>query len=82
MIYKMIRELTLEEKKAIKKLRRALENWPKTIWLYVSDGTINIMSYDENGYSVETRYGGVDPDYVLDYISGCKESFIIDGGGW
>lgn len=78
-------ELTPEEVNAIRTLRRAAKRlmkvWPKSLWLYVGDGSLNVMKQNELGEEAVDQFGGVDPTFVVDSYR--KSEFPpIDGGGW
>ena len=72
-------EITLEEEKAIRALKRIAKTWPKSLWLYSASGTLHVMRTGENGEQVHLgRQGGVDPDYHLATIRNIQN----DGGDW
>ena len=72
-------ELTEEEEKAIRALKRLEKIWPGTLWLYSTSGSLNVMKSGENGEQVHTpgSNGGVDPEYMITTIG-----INNDGGDW
>ena len=48
-----MKKLTLEEKNAIKSLKKLAKNWPKSLWLYSFFGIIRVMRYKEDGKIAE-----------------------------
>ena len=70
-------ELTEEEKKAMRVLKRAAKIWSDSLWLF-TNGTICIMRKGENGEHVTNRFGGMDQDYIVETIEGIGS----DGGDW
>lgn len=72
-------DLTPEESKAIKALKRVAKTWPKTLWLFSASGTLHIMKCGLGGEHVHGPGGadGVDFDYAIDRID-----IPNDGGDW
>jgi hypothetical protein len=68
---------SMDEKRVVDVLRRLARRWPSTLWIYVGDGTMNVMRCTEDGRHAETPSGGVDPYYILAEIN-----IPSDGGGW
>jgi hypothetical protein len=68
-------ELTAEEEKAIRALRRLAKTWPKTLWLF-STGTLNVVRYNSDGIKAMDSSGSVDADYIVASIQGIEN----DGG--
>jgi len=73
----MTKQSVMTEEQAIKALKRLAKRWPKSLWLYSASGTLCVMRCDENGECVHTSRGGVDSDYIVDYIN-----IPNDGGDW
>jgi len=75
-------ELSKEEEKVIRALKRIEKNWPKTLWLFATGNGIHIMRCGENGEHVMTessspdRGGYVDIEYEVSYLTGIDN----DGG--
>jgi len=69
-------ELTDEEKKAIRSLKRLAKKWPKTLWLFTGNGGIDIMKM-KDGKAVYLENGAVDGDYNVDNID-----IHADGGDY
>ena len=71
-------ELTDEEKKAIRALKRVAKIWPDSLWLFSASGSLCVMRNDENGDRVvDPIYGGVEQEYIVDNID-----IENDGGDW
>ena len=71
-------ELTTEEQRAIDALQRLAAHWPKTLWLYATSNSLNVMRLDAGHKRAAVKVGGgIDPDYVVDSIR-----LPIDGGDW
>ena len=71
------RELSSEEAKAIRSLQRLARVWPKTLWLFATGRTLNIMSVGDNGERVMRDSGGVDQDLIVSQVD-----IPSDGGDW
>ena len=69
-------ELSKEEAKAIRRLRKLAKEWPKTLWLY-SNGSMYVMR-KEPGEGHEMKGLGVDRDQLVEIIDGMPS----DGGDW
>ncbi len=73
-------DLTEEEKKAIRALKRVAKIWPDSLWLFSGAGTLCVMRKGENNDRVilsGTFQGGFDSDYVIATID-----IDNDGGDW
>jgi hypothetical protein len=71
-------ELTNEEKKCIRDLKRIAAKWPKSLWLFSGSGTLYVMRKGKDGISVyRGKEGGVDQEYTVDKID-----IPNDGGDW
>ncbi len=76
-------KLTKEEKCAIAALKRIEKYWPKTLWVFCTGMSMNIMRCKEDGDHATCpdvgsfRGGGMDPDYVVDTVN-----IPNDGGDW
>lgn len=70
--------LTREEENAITTLKRLAKRWPKSLWLFSTDGALLVMRKGEDGLSAHTEIifsgtgpspgGGLDRDYVVTAI--------------
>ena len=70
-------KLTKEEENAIATLKRLEKRWPKTLWLFATGMSINVMRCGEDGEQVTDSSGGMDQDYIVDSID-----IPNDGGDW
>ena len=70
-------ELTKEEVKAIKAIKKAAKIWPESLWLFSGDGTLHVMRCDEDGEHIHINSGGIDSDYCITTVD-----IDNDGGGW
>lgn len=71
------KSFTEEEKAAIKLMEKLEKIWPKTLWIYVGDGTLNVMKCNEDGE------WAMDGDRVdRKYVVASSEDIPADGGGW
>ncbi|MCK5613123.1 hypothetical protein KAR91_65220 [Candidatus Pacearchaeota archaeon] len=71
-------DLTEEEEKAIRALKRAEKIWPESLWLYSGNGTLHVMRSGENGEQVHRDgFDGIDPDYCITSVD-----IQNDGGDW
>lgn len=62
-------KLSKHEEKIIKELKSIAKRWPSKLWIFAgSSGGLVIMRTGKDGKPVHTKYGGVDPDYVIDEI--------------
>ena len=70
----------MSEAEAIEKLRELERDWPETLWIFASDGHLNVMRTGPEGERM-TRGGprspGIDQDYLAEVIK-----IPSDGGGW
>lgn len=69
-------ELTPEEERWVRRLRRVIADMPPDVWLF-ADRDLHVMRRGENGEHVMTLSGGVDQEWVL---AGILEA--CEGGGW
>ena len=69
--------LTKEEKHAIAQLKKLVNSWPDSLWLF-STGILHVMRKDSSGHEACLPSGGVDPDYVV-WSTG---DILSEGGGW
>lgn len=60
-------ELTDEETKAIRALKRLAKKWPITLWLFAGTGGLDVMKKND-GEAVYLKSGNVDGDYKVDNI--------------
>ena len=68
-------ELTIAERKAINQLRRIAKTWPKSLWLFSANSTLEVMR-KSNGEVM--RIGDAyDQKYIVDSID-----IENDGGDW
>ena len=74
----MMEPPTKEERNAINTLKRLAKRWPKSLWLFSASGSLCVMRKGPDGEHVMGQFGGVDPNYELDSISGIDN----DGGDW
>ena len=42
-------ELTKEERNGINTLERLAKRWPKSLWLFVGEGTLSVQKLDDDG---------------------------------
>lgn len=70
-------ELTEQEEKAIRALKRVAKKWPDTLWLFSASGSLHVMKKDEMGDCAVTERGGVDQKYSVTVID-----IENDGGDW
>ena len=73
-------DLTPEEAKAIRALRKLAKTWPRTLWLFSGSGSLHVMRVGPDGEHVIVpgrRHGAVDPDYSVAIID-----IPNDGGDW
>jgi len=66
-----------EEHKTFNSVKRLAKTWPKSLWLFSGAGTLCVMRCGADGKSVFTDTGGIDQDFVLDYIK-----IPNSGGDW
>jgi len=67
------RQLTHDEKRAIRRVRRALADLPPTLWLYCHGDNTSVLDCDEDGNPRRLPGGDLDPDAVLDGESARQE---------
>ncbi len=71
--------LTDEEGRAIATLKRLAKKWPKSLWLFSANGSLNVMRKGDDGRPVHRRdTGSVDERYRVCRIDGISN----DGGDW
>ena len=70
-------KLTKNEQAAIDALEALAAKWPKTLWLFSADGSLNVMRCGPGGRRVVNRAGGIDQAYSLTSID-----IPNDGGDW
>jgi len=71
-------ELTDDEIKGIKALKRLAKKFPKTLWLFAGNGGLHVIKPGEDGKIVLTKSGGVDGDYHVDSVI----DIYADGGDY
>lgn len=71
-------DLSEDEKKAIRSLKRLAKKWPSTLWLFAGNGGLHILKTGKEGEIVLKKHGGVDNDYVVDYV----DDIYADGGDY
>ena len=69
-------ELTPEEEKAIRALRRLAKIWPDTLWLFSASGNLEVMKKNADYEKVHAG-DGYDPDFIVETIN-----IENDGGDW
>lgn len=69
--------VTKKEQKSIDSLKRLSKSWPKSIWIFAADGSLNIMKCNEVNDIAINSVGGVDQNYLIDTIP-----IMSDGGDW
>ncbi len=62
-------ELTSDEQKAIRALKRLAKSWPKSLWLFSASGVLHVMRADQDGGHYMQPNDGVDPSYSLETIN-------------
>ncbi len=74
---------TAAEKRAIERLRKAINAMPDTLWLF-NNGSMYVMKYGPDGCKVENPIRGVATSggFDQDYIVGEIRSIESDGGDW
>lgn len=72
-----VRELTTEERNAIRSLQRLAKRWPPSLWLFSGAGSLCVMLTGEDGKKMMTAGDGIDPDYSVATIN-----IPNDGGDW
>ena len=69
--------LTEQEIKAIRALKRVAGNWPDTLWLFVEEGCLNVMRFAPDGSRI------LNPDgYMARESSVAVIDIHCDGGEW
>lgn len=72
-------KLTMEERLAIRALKRISRNWPKSLWLFSANGTLHVMKCKPDGSRAVTAMDCdvMDPGYSVDTVN-----IPNDGGDW
>lgn len=71
-------ELSKEELRAIRRLKKLAKEWPSTLWLF-SEGSMHVMRYGPDGKQMtEGPQGSVDQLYTVATIMGLP----AEGGGY
>lgn len=70
-------DLTREEQNAVRCLQRLAKRWPKSLWIYVGDGSFCVMRRAPEGELDHNSQGSVRQDLVV-----AKMPIPADGGGW
>ena len=70
-------ELSPDEIRAIRSLKRLAKTWPTTLWLF-NNGQMTVMRVGVGGEQIVTPSGGVDSRHVVETIIGIPS----EGGGW
>jgi len=68
---------TALERKAIERLRKAIQKMPPTLWLY-NTGEMNVMKYRDDGEQAMRPNGAIDDAYKVADIEG----IFSEGGDW
>ena len=71
-------DLTKEEKSTINTLKRLAKRWPESLWIFSAPGGLHVMRYKQSGERAVMQNGAMDPNYIVDTISGIEH----DGGDW
>lgn len=61
-------ELTKEEERFIRALKRAAKNIPERLWLFCSESGLHVMAKNDDGNRVWIS-NGVDQEYVVEDIT-------------
>ena len=69
-------DLTPEERKAIRAIKRIAKTWPDTLWLFADGGAILFLRTGPGGRHVVDEHGCVDRSYEVGSVS------IPAEGGW
>lgn len=70
-------ELTDKEATAIKQLKALASHWPKSLWLFSANGSLNVMKCTPEGKHATLPSQGMDPAYVV-----ATADIPNDGGDW
>jgi hypothetical protein len=70
-------ELSADEVRAVKRLRKLAKEWPDTLWLFSASGILNVMRKGADGEQAHLKGSGVNPDFIVDVID-----IPNDGGDW
>jgi|GEM_PF-987622 len=74
----MSRDLTKEEKSAIRRLNSLAKVWPDSLWLFSANGSLCVMGKDDKNNKVFLPNDCADEEYIIEIISGIEN----DGGDW
>lgn len=70
--------LTAREQRAIDALKEVAKIWPKSLWLFSANGTLNVMKTKDDGSRGRSDGGGgLDQQQVITTID-----IENDGGDW
>lgn len=59
-------ELSPEEEKAIRSLRRLAKTWPKTLWIFCNGmSDISVLKVGDDGQRVMTASGSIDQGRIV-----------------
>jgi hypothetical protein len=70
-------KLTIQEARAIHKLQKLVNEWPKTLWLFSVPGSLCVMQKKDGEQATKFRDENIDPDYFV-----CSIDIENDGGDW
>lgn len=66
-----------DETNAIEALNALAKIWPRTLWLFTANGTLNVMRCSDDGGRAITPVGSMDSSYAVASID-----IPADGGDW
>lgn len=69
-------ELSKEELKTLRRLRKLAKEWPDTLWLFNNGNMYVMRKKPEDGSNMDK--GGVDRAHLVEIISGMNS----EGGDW
>lgn len=69
-------DLTIDEKKAIAKLKIISKEWPESLWIFATGGQLSVMK-KRDGIRVMSPKGAVDQNYEVASLK-----IENDGGDW
>jgi hypothetical protein len=69
-------ELTHDESKAIRKLQKVARTFPKSLFIFVGNGSFHILKNNDDGSPPYNSNGGVESKNIVATITG----FTADGG--
>jgi hypothetical protein len=73
----MDKKLTKKEQAAISELEKLSKHWPKTLWIFCTGMSMNVMRKNADGVHAATPSGGMDQDCIVANID-----IENDGGDW